>query len=95
MSLTIEQVRHIARLARLELSEEELHRFSQQLTDILEYADRLRRVDTGGIPPTSSVLPIRSALREDISQPGMSTEDLLRNAPDTFEEQFRVPPILE
>ena len=95
MNLSIDEVRHIARLARLALSEEEVQRYSQQLSDILVYADRLRQVDTSDIPPTASVLPVRNVLREDVSHPGLSPADLLRNAPESIEEQFRVPPILE
>lgn len=95
MSLSIEEVRHIARLARLDLSEEEIQRYSQQLSDILVYADRLRQIDTGDIPPTASVLPPRSILREDIPAAGLTLTDLMKNSPDVEEEQFRVPPILE
>jgi aspartyl-tRNA(Asn)/glutamyl-tRNA(Gln) amidotransferase subunit C len=95
MTLTIEAVEHIAQLARLQLSEEEIARYREQLSEILDYADRLRALDTTGIPPTSSVLPPRSALREDVSRPGLPTEDLLRNAPQAEDDQFRVPPVLE
>ena len=95
MSLTREQVEHIARLARLHLSEEEMVRYREQLSQILDYAARLQELDTSGIPPTSSVLPPHSVLREDISRPGMSLEQLLANAPETADDQFRVPPVLD
>lgn len=95
MSLTREQVEHIARLARLQLSEEEKIRYREQLSQILDYAARLQELDTSGIPPTSSVLPPRSVLRQDVSRPGMSLEQLLANAPEITDDQFRVPPVLD
>jgi aspartyl-tRNA(Asn)/glutamyl-tRNA(Gln) amidotransferase subunit C len=95
MILTRQEVEHIADLARLELSEQELNRFREQLSAILDYAARLQDLDTSGIPPTSSVLPARSVLRADEARPGLSLEDLLRNAPESESGQFRVPPVLE
>ncbi len=95
MSLTTEQVEAIANLARLELSAEEKELMSQQLSDILDYVNRLQALDTGGIPPTSSVLPPRSVLRPDEARPGLERETLLRNASETEAGQFRVPAVLE
>jgi aspartyl-tRNA(Asn)/glutamyl-tRNA(Gln) amidotransferase subunit C len=95
MSLTIAEVEHIARLARLELSEDEMQRYRQQLSAILEYAARLQQVDTRGILPTSSVLVSRSVLRDDEPQPGLDLKDVLGNAARVEKNQFRVPPILE
>ena len=95
MTLTLQEVEHIAELARLALSEEEKERFRQQLSAILDYAVRLRNLDTTGTPPTSSVLPERSVLRSDEPRPGFSLDELLRNAPDVENDQFRVPPVFE
>ena len=95
MALSIEEVEHIAELARLALSEAEKARYREQLSAILEYAARLQALDTSGIPPTSSVLPARSVLRADQARPGLSLEDLLRNAPQTENDQFRVPPVFD
>lgn len=95
MTLTPEEVEHIAELARLRLTEEEKARFREQLSAILDYFARLQTLNTSSIPPTSSVLPARSVLRLDEPRPGLSLEDLLRNAPDTEGAQFRVPPVLE
>ena len=95
MMLSLEEVEHITELARLKLSDEEKARFREQLSDILDYATRLQAVDTSGISPTSSVLPARSVLRPDEPRPGLSLEDLHRNAPEMEKDQFRVPPILE
>ncbi len=95
MPLTLIEVKHIAQLARLELSEDELSRFQRQLSDILDYAGRLQALDTAGIPPTASVLPARSLLRPD--EPGipLTPAELLANAPCRKDDQFRVPPVFE
>ena len=95
MTLTIEQVETIAYLARLELGADEKERLSRQLSDILDYVNRLQELDTGGIPPTSSVLPPRSVLRPDEARPGLERETLLHNASETEAGQFRVPAVLE
>jgi len=95
MTLTLEEVEHIAELARLKLTPEEKERYREQLSAILDYAARLQALDTAGIPPTASVLPSRSVMRPDEARPGLSLPDLLANAPDTEAEQFRVPPVLE
>jgi aspartyl-tRNA(Asn)/glutamyl-tRNA(Gln) amidotransferase subunit C len=95
MPVTKEEVEHISDLARLELTEEEKARYSEQLSAILDYAARLQELDTNDIPPTSSVLPARSVLRADEPRPCLSLPELLRNAPQVKDRQFRVPPILE
>jgi aspartyl-tRNA(Asn)/glutamyl-tRNA(Gln) amidotransferase subunit C len=95
MSLTLKEVEHIARLARLALSDEEKARYREQLSAILDYAARLQQLDTRDIPPTSSVLPARSVLRPDRARPGLPLPDVLANAPDEQDNRFRVPPVLE
>ena len=95
MTLTLSEVEHIAQLARLELTDEEKELYRQQLSAILEYAARLQKLDTSQIPPTSSVLPPRSRLRQDVSAPSLDVKDILRNAPQAENDQFRVPPVLE
>jgi aspartyl-tRNA(Asn)/glutamyl-tRNA(Gln) amidotransferase subunit C len=95
MTLTIEEVKHIAHLARLRLSPEEMNLYRDQLSEILDYAARLQEIDTSGIPPTSSVLPARAVLRADTPQQGLSIEDLFANAPEADQDQFKVPPVLE
>lgn len=95
MILTLEEVEHIALLARLQLTEAEKQRFQTQLSAILDYAARLQALDTEGIPPTASVLPLRSVLRPDEPRPGLDLQALLANAPDVVDDQFRVPPVLE
>ena len=95
MTLTLAEVEHIAELARLKLTPAEKELYRQQLSAILEYAARLQKLDTSGIPPTASVLPPRSVLREDEPRPGLPVEDVLQNASHTENQQFRVPPVLE
>lgn len=95
MELTIEVVRHIAQLARIELSPEELTRYQEQLSAVLEHFEKLQAVDTTGIEPTSSVLPAHSVLRPDKARPGLPREKLLENAPSTENHRFRVPPVIE
>ena len=95
MTLTLAEVEHIANLARLELKEEEKERYREQLSAILDYAARLQELDLTGISPTSSVLPERTMLRPDEPRPGLSLEELFRNAPEVENGQFRVPPVLD
>ena len=95
MSLTVDEVRHIANLARLKLTPEEERRYAQQLSSILESAARLLEVDTTQIPPTATVLPLRAPLRPDIPRPCPPREKMLSNAPETEAGMFRVPPVLE
>ena len=93
--LSSQEIEHIAELARLRLTPAEKELYRRQLSAILEYAERLGAVVTAGIPPTSSVLPARTELRQDQSRPGLDRQALLGNAAETEEDQFRVPPVLE
>ena len=95
MSLTLTEVEHIANLARLHLSPEELARYREQLSAILEYAAILQQIDTSQIPPAPSSLGSGLPLRIDEIAAGLRLEDVLRNAPQIENNQFRVPPILE
>jgi aspartyl-tRNA(Asn)/glutamyl-tRNA(Gln) amidotransferase subunit C len=95
MKLTHKQVIAIAELARLELTEEEVALFREQLSDVLEYAERLQALDTDTIPPTPTVLPVRNVMRSDAPRPSMPREDILANAPETKDGCFQVQAILE
>ena len=95
MSLSLEEVRHIANLARLALTADEELRYQEQLSAILEAADQLSRVDTSSIPPTASVLPLRAPLRPDEARPCPPRARILANAPAEAENMFKVPPVLE
>ncbi|MCH8875382.1 MAG: Asp-tRNA(Asn)/Glu-tRNA(Gln) amidotransferase subunit GatC [Chloroflexi bacterium] len=95
MALTHEEVRAIAHLARLQLTDEEVERFAGQLSDVLDYAARLNEVDTSEISPTASVLPMNAPLRPDEVRPCPPRDQLLANAPDSEGGLFRVPRVLE
>ena len=95
MSLTREQVLHIARLARVGVTEEDVARLQEQLSVILEHFEALRALDTEGVPPTSHPLTLDSVMRPDEIRPSLSTEDVLANAPLTQEDTFRVRAILD
>ncbi len=95
MTLTFEQVEHIANLARLDLTPEEKERYCQQLSAILAYFEQLQRVDTTDIAPTSGVQPDRSGLRSDQARPSLDVDALMDNAPDSEDDHFRVPPVFE
>ncbi len=94
MKLTLQAVEHMAALARLSLTEDEKRQFADQLSDILDYAARLDALETDHIPPTPSVLNLTLRLREDLASPGLSQTEVLRNAPQTKDGQFKVPPVL-
>ena len=93
MHLSTADVAHIAHLARLELTADETDQYRRQLSAILEHFAVLAQVDTSAIPPTASVLQLRSVMRSDAAQPGLSPEAALANAPDQEAGFFRVPAI--
>jgi len=95
MKLTREEVLHIARLARIALTEEEITRLSGQLSSLLENFQVLQEVNTDNVPPTAQSVELRSVMREDIVQPSLSPEDVLANAPRREDEYFRVRAVLE
>lgn len=95
MSLTQAEVEHIAHLARLELTVEEVTRYRQQLSAILDYAARLQSVDTSRIAPTAGATLDAAPLRADDPVEGLDVDIALRNAPQREDNQFRVPPVLE
>ena len=95
MALTLEEVDHIASLARLRLTDAEKANFGEQLSAILDYMTMLRRLDTSAIEPTATVLPLRTVLRPDVVTPSLPTDELLANAPETEAQMFRVPLVLE
>lgn len=95
MPLSREDVEHIALLARLHLTDEEKERYREQLSNILDHISKLQELDTSQVQPMSSVVVEQSRLREDVAGPAMPRQDLLRNAPDAADDQFRVPPVLD
>ena len=95
MKLSHAQVVHVANLAQLDLTEHEKELFREQLSSILEYAERLQRLDTDEISPTATVLRLENVLREDQVRPSLPLQDILANAPAIEDDCFRVPVILE
>lgn len=95
MSVSKEDVKHIAVLSRLTVPENELDKFTEQFNQILDYADKMQKLDTTGIEPTASILPVSNVFREDVALPGVSHEDALKNAPAVHNGGFKVPRVLE
>jgi len=87
-------VEHVAWLARLELSEEEKDKFTRQLGQVLEHAQKIKSLDTREVKPTSHVVPLRNVMRDDLVKPCLPQEEALGNAPHSEEGYFRVPRIL-
>jgi len=88
-------VDHVARLARLDLSEEERERMQVELAAILDHAEKIQALDLDGIEPTSHAIPLRNVMRPDEVRPSLSQEDALANAPEAEDGRFRVPKIIE
>lgn len=95
MQISKQEVERVAKLARLEIAEDEKDAFSKQLSSILTYIEELKSWDTTGVEPTSTVLEQTNVLREDRAQPSLPVEQALLNAPDSDGEYFRVPRIIE
>ena len=95
MALTIEEVEHVARLARLRLSDEELEQMRTDLSRILGYIDMLEEVDVSDVPPTAQVTDLFNVMREDQARPSLPREDALANAPEQQDGMFRVKAIFE
>jgi aspartyl-tRNA(Asn)/glutamyl-tRNA(Gln) amidotransferase subunit C len=88
-------VLHIARLARVGIEDDEVERFAGQLSDILDYFERLNQVDVEGVPPTAHTLPLHNVWRDDETEPCLDSESVLANAPLREGDLFRVKAILE
>jgi aspartyl-tRNA(Asn)/glutamyl-tRNA(Gln) amidotransferase subunit C len=89
------QVRKAAKLSRLEVTESEVDEFAGQLSAILEYVEKMNRLDTDGVEPLAHCLPISNVFREDAVRESLGTEETLANAPDRDSDFFKVPKILE
>ena len=95
MSVTLKDVEHIAELARLKFSEEELESFTHQLNQILEYVEKLKELDTENVEPLSHPVEGNNAFREDELKPSINREEALKNAPDSDDEFFKVPKVID
>ena len=94
-SISRSDVEHVAHLARLHLTDEELDRMRAQLSNILDAIDTLQGVDTSHVGPTASVIQLENVMREDVARPGISREAALTNAPLRDDPFLRVPTVLE
>jgi aspartyl-tRNA(Asn)/glutamyl-tRNA(Gln) amidotransferase subunit C len=92
--ITLEQVRHVAKLSRLALSEEQLDRLAPQLESILQYVAKIDEVDVSGAEPMAHALPLRNVMRDDVVEPSLPLEKVLMNAPETDGPFFKVPKII-
>ena len=92
--LTAADVAHVAKLARLDVTAEEIDLFAGQLAAVLDHADDVAALDTAGVPPTAHPLPLSNVLRPDEPRPSLDHDEVLSQAPDTEDGRFKVPRIL-
>lgn len=92
--ITRDDVAHVARLARLQLSDDELETFTGQLAAVLEHARDVEALDVADVPPTAHPYPLRNVLRADEVQPSLDRDEVLGQAPAAEDHRFRVPPVL-
>jgi aspartyl-tRNA(Asn)/glutamyl-tRNA(Gln) amidotransferase subunit C len=95
MALTREEVLHVARLARVGLTDEDVTRFQHQLSQILDHFDVLKRIDTEGVPPTTHTLPLENVMAPDEPRPSLSRDELVANAPLAQDGHLRVRAVLD
>ncbi len=95
MSLTLKDVEHIAKLARLQLTEAQKEKYRGQLSTILDHIAKLRELDTKDVPPTMGGSLAEMPLRADEAHPSLEVETLLKNAPEKEGDQFKIPPVFE
>ena len=92
--ITADDVRHVAKLARLDVTDDEVALFAGQLAAVLEHAEDVEALDTAGVPPTAHPLPLVNVLREDVPRDGVDRDEVLAMAPAAEDGRFRVPRIL-
>lgn len=95
MAISEEQVKHVAKLAKLSFSQEELTGFTDQLGKIIDMVEQLSEVDTEGVPFTSNVIETVNVMREDEAQPGWNRDELMRNVPESEDGFIKVPAIID
>lgn len=93
--ISMEQVKHVAHLARLAITEEEAKQFQDQLGKMISFAEQLNELDTDQVVATSHVLDMKNVMREDVAKPGLPIEEVVKNAPDHEDGYIRVPSIIE
>jgi aspartyl-tRNA(Asn)/glutamyl-tRNA(Gln) amidotransferase subunit C len=94
MGISRDDVAYVARLARLELSDDELELFTGQLAAVLDHAADVEALDTEGVEPTAHPLPLANVLRDDVVRPGLDRDEVLAAAPAVEDHRFKVPPVL-
>jgi aspartyl-tRNA(Asn)/glutamyl-tRNA(Gln) amidotransferase subunit C len=94
MAITIQDVEHIAKLAKLEFTDAEKEMFTIQMNKILEYMEQLNSLDTSNVEPLSHVIDLSNVFRPDEVRPGVPTEEALKNAPERNEQFFKVPKVI-
>ncbi len=92
--ITPDDVAHVAKLARLSLTEDELTTFTGQLDAVLDHAADVEALDLDDVPPTSHPYPLQNVLRDDEVRPSLDRDEVLAQAPDVEDRQFKVPPVL-
>ncbi|MFZ1082787.1 MAG: Asp-tRNA(Asn)/Glu-tRNA(Gln) amidotransferase subunit GatC [Candidatus Kryptoniota bacterium] len=95
MAVTIKDVEHIAKLAKLEFNEDEKAKFTEQFNEILAFMEKLNELDTSKVEPLSHVIELRNVFREDVVKPSLPTEEALKNAPSKTEKFFKVPKVID
>lgn len=95
MAISEEQVKHVAKLAKLSFSDDELHEFTSQLGKIIDMIETLEEVDTEGVPFTSNVAETINVMREDIAAEGWNRQELMRNVPESEDGFIKVPAIID
>lgn len=93
--ISIEEVKHVAHLARLAVTEEEAEQMRKELDAIITFAEQLNELDTTNVKPTSHVLEMVNVLREDVAKEGLPVEEVVKNAPDQQDGYIRVPSIMD
>lgn len=94
MAITIKDVEHIAKLAKLEFTDAEKEKFTHQMNKILDYMEKLNTLDTSSVEPLSHVIELSNVFRADEVKLGVSTEEALKNAPEKNEQFFKVPKVI-
>jgi aspartyl-tRNA(Asn)/glutamyl-tRNA(Gln) amidotransferase subunit C len=93
-AISLDDIRHVAKLSRLALSDQQLASLAPQLEAILGYVRQIQGVDVSGVEPMSHVAPVSNVLREDVAEPGLPLDKVLGNAPDTDPPFFKVPKVI-
>lgn len=95
MAITSKDVRHVAKLARLNPTDEDVELYTGQLQRILAHVEKISELDTEGVEPITTTAPVSARMREDVVVEGLTNEEALKNAPESARDSFRVPKIIE